>query len=215
LGKPFRKQSSVRNPAGQKFGSRPSRASIPTANADSQQSDKEEEEEKKPWYKRTPVIVALIPAAAALLITFFQFVLPILIRKTNPTQPHFAGVVADERTGKVVPGARVSLEAKGVPPVIRTDSEGAFSFVLSPDVREIKIRVDKEGYYPFDRRIDVTSKNELEDIRLKPLNIPSPSPSTKPIEKAPVNANKKVSDLAERQRRAREYLNSSSPRPKP
>ena len=160
-------------------------------------------------------LLVVLPPALGLLAAFVKYVLPLLI-----AQPHtFEGVVTDERSGKVVQGAKVSFEAKGVPPVMYTDSEGRFSFPLPSGIYEIKIRVEKEGYTGFDRRINIAAKNESEDIRLKPLDSPSPSPTiipdtrgnkSPPSQKARQSTNQKLSDLEKRKRRAREYLNSNS-----
>jgi hypothetical protein len=124
-------------------------------------------EESLPWYKRTTVIVALIGALGALTVAFFQFVLPI-IHSPTPNVVWVRGRVSNNQAHPLG-GAKVSLEGKGLPPVIYTDSEGVFTFNLPEDVKEIKIRVDANGYDPYDRRIDVSAvKSELEDIRLTP-----------------------------------------------
>lgn len=176
MGKPFKKQSSEKYPAREKFVSRQTQASILTGTAHLQQGDKEEE---KPWYKRTPVIVALIPVLGGLLIFFFPFVLSLVRGPLPPRQLTFAGRVVDEKTSKVIRGAKVGMEAKSNS-VDYTDSEGVFSFNVDPDVHQIKIRVDAEGYIPLDRRINATSKNELEEIRLTPRPIIRPSPTVTP-----------------------------------
>lgn len=125
-----------------------------------------ETEESLPWYKRTLVIVALIGAFGALAGTFVKFILP-RIGGESPKSIAFRGRVSDKQ-GHPLGGAKVSLEGKGLPPVIYTDSEGIFTFNLTDEVKEIKIRVEASGYGLYDRRVDVAAKSELEDIRLPP-----------------------------------------------
>ena len=159
--------------------------------------------------KRTLIGVS-IPAIVVLLVGVFQYVLPYLITKPQSTSESsntstfekrtstFVGRVTNEATGKVVAAAKVSLEAKGLPPVIYTDSEGHFSFTIGADVHEIRIRVDAQGYRPFERRIDVSAKTEHEDIRLVPLE----PPPVKRINRGP--------SLEEQKNRARQAM---SPKP--
>lgn len=123
-------------------------------------------EEHLPWYKRTSVIVALIGALVALTGTFVKVVLP-KIGSGSSESVAVRGRVSDNQMHPLR-GAKVSLEGKDLPPVIYTDSEGVFTFNLPNDVKEIKIRVEASGYDLYDRRIDVSAKSELEDIRLMP-----------------------------------------------
>jgi hypothetical protein len=174
--------------------------------------------------KKIAVLAIIVPAVVALVVGFFQYVLPLITRSKAPESHEFVGVVRDA-AGRGIRGAKVSLEAKDVPPVQYTDSEGVFSFRVTPDVHKIKIRVDAEGYLPEDRTVTVDPKMNPEDIRLTALNRPTPSPTVAPPDrrdhdtpeglstKPPQpNPNPTVS-LAERRRRAREILNSGSPTP--
>lgn len=136
----------------------------PRANGDS--------EEHLPWYKRSAVIVALIGALVALTGTIIKVVIP-KVWPEKSTNISVRGRVSDSQA-RPLGGAKVSLEGKGLPPLIYTDSEGIFSFYLPDDVREIKIRVEASGYDSYNRRVDVLAKNELEDIRLRP----QPKPET-------------------------------------
>jgi hypothetical protein len=121
-------------------------------------------EETLPWYKRSAVIVALIGGLVALTGTFVKVVLPRLSGESSQSAT-FRGRVSDIQ-GRSLSGAKVILEGKGLPPLIYTDSEGVFTFNLTHDVNEIKIRVETPGYDLYDRRVDISAKNELEDIRL-------------------------------------------------
>jgi Carboxypeptidase regulatory-like domain len=72
-----------------------------------------------------------------------------------------------DQGGQAIGNAKVTLEGKGLPPLIYTDSEGVFTFNLPDDVKEIKIKVEASGYERYDRRVDVAAKSELEDVRLQ------------------------------------------------
>ena len=119
-------------------------------------------EEGLPWYKRTAVIVALITAVVALTGTFVQLG---LLGGGPPKVVPFRGRVSN-LGGRGIGDAKVTLEGKGLPPLIYTDSEGVFTFNLPDDVKEIKIRVEASGYEMYNRRVDVAAKSELEDVRL-------------------------------------------------
>lgn len=155
-----------------------------------------------------------------MLVAVLQFVfLPLLTAKTPNDNSRistditrlFVGRVADERTGKSINGAKVSLEGKGVPPVIYTDSEGRFSFAITSDLNQIKIRVDAEGYKSFDRLISPSAKAEPEDIR---LTLADPSPTPVPSVYRP-RVKPKGLTLEEKKRRALQDLDSKSPTPNP
>jgi hypothetical protein len=119
------------------------------------------------WNMKTPVIVAVIAAAAAIIAALVK-IAPDLLRH-SPRTESFIGKVSNENGTTRIRGAKVSLEGKGLPPILYTDSEGVFKFDLSKEVDEIKIVVEADGYVPFDRRLRVSAKKEIEDIRLKPV----------------------------------------------
>lgn len=204
----YKKQASKNETIAGNLNSRQREVGEPTGDADLQQSDKEE---KKPWYKRTPIILALITTIGGLLVAFFQFVLPVILVSRPPAPYSFAGKVADQQTGKRIQGAKVRLEGKGVSPVIYTDAEGVFSFPLAPDIREIKIQVDAEGYNSLDRRIDIFAKTEQEDIRLTPRYITAQHIVNENKSVKPKPGNKKTSDREKQKKVVLEILR----RPKP
>jgi hypothetical protein len=121
-------------------------------------------EETLPWYKRSAVIVAIIGGLVALTGGMVKVILPTLYGESTQSVA-FRGRVSDIQ-GRPLGGVKVTLEGKGLPPLIYTDSEGVFAFDLTHDVKEIKIRVEVPGYDLYERRVDVSAKNELEDVRL-------------------------------------------------
>jgi hypothetical protein len=68
------------------------------------------------------IVAALITAAATLIVAWLQ-------RRSWPQdEKRFVGkVISDDALGRGIPGAKVSLEIEGIPPVTYTDSEGIFS----------------------------------------------------------------------------------------
>jgi len=123
----------------------------------------------------TTIIVAGIAALATIAAAYLQYV-----RKPDEKEKQFTGRVIDAKTEKRVRNAKVTLEFQGAPPVIYTDSEGIFTFPLKEETRNIHIRVDADGYEKFDRRIDISAKDEIEDIRLDPAR-----PASTPEEQTP------------------------------
>jgi hypothetical protein len=111
----------------------------------------------------TAIIVAVIAALAAITVAYLQYV-----REPGEKEKQFTGRVIDAKTEKSVRNAKITLEFQGAPPVIYTDSEGIFTFPLKEETRNIHIRVDADGYEKFDRRIDISAKDGIEDIRLNP-----------------------------------------------
>lgn len=119
----------------------------------------------QPWYKRTVVIVALIGALGTLAGTIYKVGLPQIT--DGPSQNVAVRGRVSDTQGRALGGAKVSVEGKGLPPLIYTDSEGVFTVELPSDVKEVKIRVEAEGYDLYNRRVSLSAKNELEEIRLK------------------------------------------------
>lgn len=137
---------------------------------ESEKTPSTEAEHTVPWYKRSVVIVAIISGLVALTGTLAQVGLPKLSGEPSGSSTTFRGRVSDDQ-GKAIGGAKVILEAKGLPPLIYTDSEGVFAFNLTPEVKTLKIRVEANGFNFYDRRVDIAAKSELEDIRLTPAKI--------------------------------------------
>ena len=84
--------------------------------------------------------------------------------------------VLDKATGKSIGGAKVSLESSDVPPVNTTDSNGVISFPISDPKKELRIRVEADGYEKdFNLRITPANITGTQEIRLAPLASPSPT----------------------------------------
>lgn len=128
------------------------------------------QKENEPGSRSTQIILALIAAVSAILVGYWQFVTP--KEKARPeagSQRHFTGRVVDATDGSRLQGAKVSLEAQGVPPVLYTDSEGIFSFNLPNDVKYARLVIEAEGYKLYDRRVDAELTSGIQDIRLSPI----------------------------------------------
>ncbi|HEV7487733.1 MAG TPA: hypothetical protein VGQ65_18860 [Thermoanaerobaculia bacterium] len=112
--------------------------------------------------RRTQIVVALIAAAAGLGGYFLR-------------PPHlnvsgwFQGRVVDEATRDHLAGAKVALEAGGVPPILYSDSEGVFAFPVPEGVRTARVRIELAGYERYDRQVDLASINTLQEIRIRPV----------------------------------------------
>jgi hypothetical protein len=78
------------------------------------------------------------------------------------------GRVGDKTTGKPIKDAKVSIEGLEVPPVTYTDSEGVFSFPSNDLTKETRIRVERDGYIDYDRRLTPAEYTGNLDIRLEP-----------------------------------------------
>jgi hypothetical protein len=76
--------------------------------------------------------------------------------------------VVDEATRNHLPGAKVVLEAGGVPPVLYSDSEGVFAFPVPEGVRTARVRIELAGYEHYDRQVDLASMNTMQEIRISP-----------------------------------------------
>lgn len=115
------------------------------------------------------VLVALIGLVGTLLVGYWQF-------GPKPQGPEltkiaYIGRVMDGDSQQPVVGAKVSLDLKGVPPIVFTDSEGIYRFEVAID-SEIsgQIKVDAQGYQTYTRLINLApDRNSIEDIRLTPL----------------------------------------------
>jgi hypothetical protein len=129
----------------------------------------------------TPIIVAIIGALAVIVVGYWQFV-----RKPAPEAAEltYAGRVLDTSSEQPIRKAKVTLEIRGAPPVVYTDSEGVYSFKLtikSGETVEGRIRIVAEGYENFDRNISILTTTRLEDVRLTPVKKrPASAPRSPP-----------------------------------
>lgn len=94
--------------------------------------------------------------------------------------------VLDKATGRSVGGAKVSLESVDVPPVNTTDSNGVISFPISNPNKELRIRIEADGYEKdFNLRVMPASIIGIQEVRLTPIASPSPM-ATGPATSLPV-----------------------------
>jgi hypothetical protein len=173
--------------------------------------------------------VAIISSLVALLIGYWQFVYKPFISNSEGTV-QYVGRVTDQVSEQAIRGAKVSVEAQSVPQDYYTDSNGVFYVKLRRSIDTIRLRVEANGYEPFDKNVSL-NRTSIEDVRLKPSNTtPTPSPSITPNTNLTENVNKiledkkpsrrrpndtNMSDLESRKKRARDDLNYRSPTPEP
>jgi len=130
--------------------------------------------------KSHAILVALISGVFLVLAT----VAGALIAKWTGSWPFggsedvaYAGRVTDRQTGQLIKGAAVYVDTKGETQKYYTGDSGTFMVKLSPTTKTVHIRVQIDGYKPFDDPVAPRSRNELEDIRLdrnagRAINIP-------------------------------------------
>jgi hypothetical protein len=98
--------------------------------------------------------------------------------KPEPDKEKLVIKVLDKTTGRSIGGAKVSLESGDVPPVNTTDSNGVISFPISNPKKELRIRIDADGYEKdFNLRITPASIIGTQEVRLTPLVTSSSSPT--------------------------------------
>lgn len=124
-------------------------------------SDERASSENNSWVQ---IVVALIGAIAVILVGYWQF-----FRKPPDDNQKFVGRVVDEKTEQSIRRAKITLEVKGIPPVIYTDSEGVFTFPFEGSSSTIRLRVEADGYEKFDRFITPSAEAGMEPIELIPL----------------------------------------------
>lgn len=81
----------------------------------------------------------------------------------------YVGRVIDRTTQEPIGGARVALDFRGAPPVVYTDSEGVYRFVVVMTGTRLdgRVRVSADEYEPYDRNITLyTTSSTVEDLRL-------------------------------------------------
>lgn len=92
--------------------------------------------------------------------------------------------VVDKTNGKAIGNAKVSLEATGVFAVNSTDSEGVISFPIAEPKKELRLRVEADGYEQnFNLRVTPADIVGAQEIRMTP--IAKPSPTMTPVVSSP------------------------------
>jgi len=123
-----------------------------------------------------PIFVALIGAAATVSVGYLQF-------GQQPSERIFVGRVVNTESEDTIRNAKITLESEGAPLIDYTDTEGIFTFILESTARQVRVRVDASGYDDLDRRITLSSKSGLEEIKLTPSkseDIPDPPEDISP-----------------------------------
>lgn len=113
-------------------------------------------------------IVIAISVAAILLIIAYGLYVYKSSQADSPKMVKYTGRVVDSSTKRAVPGAKVSVETRGVPQVYYTDSDGIFYLEISAQMDTPRIRIEATGYEVFDRNVSL-SRTGIEDIRLTSL----------------------------------------------
>lgn len=91
--------------------------------------------------------------------------------KSCPTEPlslTFIGRVVNEETKEKIYGAKVILEGEAAPPLILTDAEGIFSFPVSDRNKELRLRVEANGYQTYELRVVPAKNHGIQDVLMRP-----------------------------------------------
>ena len=116
--------------------------------------------------RKTRIILAIIPALGAVLVGYWQFVskrssgndelIPYVVRVTN-IDNHQA-----------ISGAKVTIEATGIPPSPYTDSNGISPFRLDKAIENVHIIIEAKDCETSDKHEPLpTSEPRTIDVRLK------------------------------------------------
>jgi formylglycine-generating enzyme required for sulfatase activity len=127
---------------------------------------------------RVGIIAAAIIALIGVLVTaYFQN------RSQTPgrgqsVETEYIGRVIDASTLQPIANAKISLDLEGVPPVVYSDSEGVYHFKVNIQSElSGRLRVDAANYQTYTRNITISPEiKNIEDIRLVPMSISSPTP---------------------------------------
>lgn len=127
-----------------------------------------------------PVIVAIVILTS--IVTLLLAAIPFVQNRKNI---EYIGRVRDVETQLPVDAAKVTLEIQGAPPLIYTDSEGVYRFVVNSttDILNGRIQVEAVGYEVYLPNVTLQSDNpQIEDIRLSRVQaITQTQSTTEPI----------------------------------
>ena len=100
--------------------------------------------------------------------------------KIPPTETQtFVGRVYNRKNpSEKIANAVVVMEGESVPPFVTTDSQGLFSVPLRNSKKEHRIKLEVDGYEPFDLRVVPANRNDIQPIPLMPLSAPQPQIKT-------------------------------------
>jgi hypothetical protein len=107
-------------------------------------------------------VVAIVVGAVAFLVGHWYFGRP----PEDGNFKQFIGRVIDAATEQGIRGAKVSLEAEGLPSVKHTDSNGVVTFWIEKKINNIHVRIAEPDYEKFDSHINVSMITAIEDIRI-------------------------------------------------
>jgi hypothetical protein len=124
--------------------------------------------------RSTQILLALIAVAGTVLVGYWQY--GRTKADSPPVRHQLTGRVLDAVSNHALAHAKVILESEDVPPVEYTDSEGIFTFPLPPSAPHVRLKVELSGYEPADRRIDPSTLQEAQEVRLQPLAAAPPLP---------------------------------------
>ena len=122
-----------------------------------------------------PILIASIPVIGSIVVAILKPEFLILIGnwiigkrrdRDNTVSVSINGRVLDDTTGETISGAIVSLETTGTPLVESTDGEGIFEFNCNVSNGRIRLRVRREGYQSYERRINIFNIQDVIQIRL-------------------------------------------------
>ncbi|HVR40870.1 MAG TPA: alpha/beta fold hydrolase, partial [Thermoanaerobaculia bacterium] len=113
--------------------------------------------------------VSYIALREAYRTTFEQKSTPSPSRENASSKPRkLTGTVTNSATHTRVAFAKVTLDAGNTPKTVTTDSEGSFTFSFTHDDTSGRLRVEAEGFQPYERNIDLGAATK-EEIPLDPF----------------------------------------------
>ncbi|HEX8397652.1 MAG TPA: carboxypeptidase-like regulatory domain-containing protein [Pyrinomonadaceae bacterium] len=142
---------------------------------------------------RRNLIGVIIGAVIAAIATFGVTIYRQDPKITPPETVTFSGRVYNRKnpTEKIT-NAVVVIEGEGVPPLVTTDSEGIFTFPLKDPKREYRLRIEVEGFEPYNLRVVPSDRKDIQPIPLIPSPLRPPiNTSSNQGESAPINPNAK------------------------
>ena len=120
--------------------------------------------------RRMKIIIALItvgiPAIGVLVVGYWQYVYK-PVPPNNETMPYSVRVTnKDTRQG--ISGAKVTIEAKGIPPTPYTDSNGLSPFTLDKSIENAHVIVEAANCGTFDAHVPLPKiGSNVIDVRLQ------------------------------------------------
>jgi hypothetical protein len=114
------------------------------------------------------LILSIVSAICGALASKMIDALWILYSNRKNKKEEFILRILDAENDRPLSGSKVSVEMKGVPVVVFTDSEGIIRFIAEHSSTTIKVRAEMDGYEITTRRIPPSGNIEVQEIRLNP-----------------------------------------------